>query len=231
MPDKRKKFKLAINIILILLFAAAVVYITAKYGPYITRLASKPEHLKSVLNSYGWKGIIVFILLQVLQVVIVAIPGEFVQVAGGYIYGVWLGTLYSFIGIVLGSVLIFLVSRFLGYSLVKAFVSPKSLEKFSFMMNNNKSEIPMFVRFLIPGMPKDILTYIASLTPIKPLRFFIVITAGRFPALFASSYIGYSAQKGNYLIAVVLSAAALALFAAGVFFKDRIIGRLRNKAD
>jgi uncharacterized membrane protein YdjX (TVP38/TMEM64 family) len=231
MPDRWKKLKLALNIVLILLFAAAVVYVTAKYGPYITKLASKPEELKGVLNSYGWKGIIIFILLQVLQVVIVAIPGEFVQMAGGYIYGAWLGTLYSLAGIVLGSVLIFLVSRFLGYSLVKTFVSPKSLDKFSFMMNNSKSEIAMFVLFLIPGMPKDILTYIAGLTPIKPLRFFIIITAGRFPALFASSYIGYSAQKGNYLIAVVLSAAALALFVTGVFFKDRIIGRLQRKTE
>jgi uncharacterized membrane protein YdjX (TVP38/TMEM64 family) len=164
-----------------------------------------------------------------LQVVVVAIPGEFVQLAGGYIYGVWLGTLYSLIGIVAGSIFVFYVSRLLGFTLVRAFVSEKSLEKFDFMINGNKSELIMLILFLIPGFPKDALTYIAGLTPIKPIRFFVIITLGRLPALLASSYIGYSTQKGNYLMVIILSAAAIALFAAGLFMKDKIIAKFHSR--
>lgn len=207
---------------------ALVTIATIKYGPYIVKIAGKPEQLRDILNGYGWKGGLVFILLQILQVVVAAIPGEVVQLAGGYIYGTWLGTLYSLTGIVTGSVIVFYTSRLLGYSLVRIFVSQKSLDRFDFIINDEKSEIAMFLLFLIPGIPKDVLTYIAGLTPIKPLRFFVIITIGRLPALLASSYIGYNTQKGNYLIVIILSAAALILFTAGVLLKDRIIAALHK---
>ena len=228
MLSEKKKLKLVLNIVLIAGFLALLVFAAIRYGPEITRLASKPEQLREVLNSYGWQGVLIFMLIQLLQVVVAAIPGEVVQLAGGYIYGTWLGTLYSLTGIVAGSVIVFFVARLLGYPLVKTFVSKKNLEKFDFMMNNSKSEIAMFILFLIPGIPKDILTYIAGLTPVKPLRFFVIITIGRLPALLASSYIGYNTQKGNYLIVIILSAAALVLFSAGILLKDRIIDKVQS---
>jgi uncharacterized membrane protein YdjX (TVP38/TMEM64 family) len=120
------------------------------------------------------------------------------------------------------------MARLLVYPLVKLFVSPEHLRKFNFMINNDKSEIGMLILFLIPGIPKDILTYIAGITPIKPLRFFVIITAGRLPALLASSYIGSSTQKGNYGIVIMLSAAAVMLFTVGILLKDKIINRIHK---
>lgn len=223
-----EKRKLVLNITLIAVFLAVLAYLAVRFGPEITRLARKPEHLRDVLNSYGWKGVLVFIAIQLLQVVVVAIPGEIVQFAGGYVYGTWLGTLYSLAGIAAGSVIVFFAARLLGYPIVKIFVSPKKLEQFDFMLNSGKSEIAMFILFLIPGIPKDILTYVAGLTPVKPLRFLIIITVGRLPALLASSYIGYHTWKGNYAIVIILSVAALLLFGAGVLLKDRIIGWFKS---
>ena len=228
MLSEKKKLKLVLNIVLIAGFLTLLVFAAVRYGPEITKLASKPEQMREVLNSYGWKGVLIFMSIQLIQVVVAAIPGEFVQLAGGYIYGTWLGTLYSLTGIVAGSVIVFFIARLLGYPIVKTFVSQKNLEKFDFMMNNSKSEIAMFILFVIPGIPKDILTYIAGLTPVKPLRFFVIITIGRLPALLASSYIGYNTQKGNYLIVVILSVVALVLFAAGILLKDRIIDKVQS---
>lgn len=226
--QKSTKKKLVLYIFFIAAFISFLVYLAVRYGSDLTGLASDPDRLRRLLDSFGWKGILAFIGLQVLQVVVAAIPGEIVQIAGGYIYGTWLGTLYSMTGIVTGSVIVFFIARLLGYSLVKLLVSRNQMEKFNFMINSNKSEIAMFVLFLIPGLPKDIITYIAGITPIKPLRFFAIITIGRFPALLASSYIGYSAQKGNYLMVILLSAAAIILFLAGLLLKDRIIQKIHH---
>ncbi len=221
--DKRKRQKLIIYILLITAFLFGMVYAGIRLGPRITELARKPQELADMLNSFGWRGILIFIGFQVLQVVVAAIPGEFVQIAGGYVYGTFAGTVYSLTGIVTGSVLVFAIARLIGYPVVKLFVTPKQLEKFSFMLNNKKSEAAMFILFLIPGIPKDILTYIAGLTPVKPIRFFVIITIGRLPALLGSSYIGHSAQKGNYGIAIAVSTVAVVLFAAGLIFRDKII--------
>jgi len=219
----RTKWKAALYIGLIAAFLAALTYAGIRLGPRLTELARKPEEFREWLNSFGWKGVIVFIGIQILQVVIAAIPGEVTQLAGGYLYGTVLGTVYSLTGIVIGSVIVFYAARLLGYPLVKLLVSPKQLEKFSFMLNSSKSEAAMFILFLIPGIPKDILTYIAGITPVKPLRFFAIITIGRLPALLGSSFIGHNTQLGNYGIVIAVSVAACILFFAGVFFRDRII--------
>lgn len=226
--EKQKKIKAAIYIILAAVFAVAIVFATIKLGPYIVKMAANPEQLRDALKAYGWKSIPVFILLQVAQVVIAAIPGEVVQIAGGYVFGVIPGTLYSLCGIVLGSVIVFFISRLLGYNLVKIFVSKKNLEKFDFIMNSDKSEIAMFLLFLIPALPKDILTYIAGLTPIKPLKFFIIITIARFPALLASSIIGSNIQEKNYTVVIIISIIAIVLFVAGVLLKDKIIDGIKK---
>lgn len=221
--EKSKKKKLIVYIFMIAAFSCVLVYLGIRFGPRVTELASKPQELYYMLNSFGWKGILIFIGFQVFQVVVAAIPGEFVQIAGGYVYGTFAGTLYSLAGIVTGSVLVFTIARLIGYPVVKLFVTPKQLEKFSFMMNSDKSEAAMFILFLIPGIPKDILTYIAGLTPVKPFRFFVIITIGRLPALLGSSFIGHSTQKGDYGIAIIVSTIAVVLFAGGLIFRNRII--------
>lgn len=226
--DKQKKPTVLINIILISLFIVIITFVSVKYTGRVTELIRKPESFKDVLNSYGSISILVFISFQILQVVIAAIPGEFVQIAGGYVYGTVLGTLYSTVGILIGSIIVFCISRYLGFAVVKRFVPEKKLEKFNFLINNPKSEIAMFVLFLIPGIPKDIIVYIAGLTPIKPNRFFIVFTAARLPAMIGSSYIGANLQERNYLPVIIVSALACILFIAGVILKDKLIIKLNR---
>ncbi|NTV88816.1 MAG: TVP38/TMEM64 family protein [Clostridiales bacterium] len=228
MLEKKTKHRVELNAVLAVVFIAAAVYAGIRFGPYIIQLAKEPQLLKERLNSYGPVGVLIFIAIQTFQVIVAIIPGEVVQIAGGYIYGAIPGTIYSLIGIAAGSVMVFYIARFLGYSLVKSLVPPETLNKFNFLMNSNKTEIIMFILFLIPGLPKDFLTYIAGVTPIKPLRFFAVIIIGRLPGLFGSSYIGYYAQKGNYTIMIILSAAALVVFVAGLLNKDRIISHLHR---
>jgi uncharacterized membrane protein YdjX (TVP38/TMEM64 family) len=131
-------------------------------------------------------------------------------------------------GILLGSMIAFFAARLLGYALVKTFVSPKKLEQFGFLINNPKSEIAMFALFLVPGIPKDSLVYIAGLTPIKPVRFFLLSMIARFPGLWGSAYIGANLQEKDYLPVWIMSGAALVLFVAGVLNRDRIIAWLHR---
>ncbi|MGI6669801.1 MAG: TVP38/TMEM64 family protein [Acetivibrionales bacterium] len=225
--DNSKTLKLTLNIVSILIFLAFLVFLGMQFGPAITGLVEDPGRLSRELNSLGWRGVLVFLGLQALQVLIAVIPGGVVQVAGGYIYGTWLGLLYSVIGILLGSLVVFFAARLLGYPLVKMLVSPGNLEKLSFMINSSKSEIAMLILFLIPGMPKDVLTYIAGITPVKPVRFFTVSIIGRLPALLGSSILGYSTQTGNFTAVILLSAASVVFFLIGLFFKDKIIRKIQ----
>lgn len=213
---------------MLVVFLILVVYISAKFGPAITRLMSHPEKFKEFIDAYGPASALIYILIQAAHVIIVVIPGEIVQIAGGYAFGTFFGTVYSLIGIIVGTLIVFFATRLVGYSLVRAFVSPRKLEKFDFLINSSKSEITMFVLFLIPGIPKDTLVYISGLTPVKPWRFLLICTVARFPGLWGSAYIGANLQEKDYLPVWIMSGLALVLFVAGILTKDKIIGRLHR---
>jgi len=227
-PAPPKKQFLFFHVVVIIVVLGLLIFASIKYAPVLTRLMSKPEKFKEFLASYGAVSALIYILLQAAQIVIAVIPGEVVQIAGGYAFGTILGTLYAATGTVLGTLIVFFATRLLGYSLVRTFVPQKKLDRFDFLMNNPKSEIAIFILFLIPGVPKDALTYVAGLTPVKPLRFVLICTIARFPGLWGSAYIGANLQEKNYLVVWILSAVALVLFTTGLLFKDKIIDKLHH---
>lgn len=217
-----------VNLLLLLAFIILIAYFTVHYAPLITELVSEPEQFRALIQSYGKTGVFVFIAFQVLQVVISVIPGEVVQIAGGYIYGVWLGTLYLLIGLLIGSVLAFYSARLLGYPILKALLPKAKFKKFWTLLRSKKFEAVVFLLFLLPGLPKDLFTYAAGITLVSPAKFFLIATGARFPALIGSVYIGTNLQKEDYLTAIILMGGAILLFLIGYFCKDRIIDRLHQ---
>ncbi len=226
--DKSKKRKVFLQIGLLILFVVLFVIAAIKFTPAVTQFAADPGRFKEQLSSYGPLGVFIFIGIQALQVIIAAIPGEVTQIAGGYMYGTFMGTLYSITGIFIGSVVVFTLARLLGYSLVHLFVSKTQLGKFSFLFNNPKYELVLFLLFLLPGMPKDFLSYFAGLTPIKPVNFFVLSSTARIPALLASTYIGANLERGNLTAVILISVLAAALFVVGLLMKDRIVDFLHR---
>lgn len=227
-PDEQAKPRLLPHIVLLVVFLGLVIFISVRFGPEITGLTSHPEKFKETVGAHGLESAVLYVLIQIVHVIVVIIPGEIVQIAGGYAFGTFFGTLYSVLGIFLGTLIVFFATRLVGYSLVRALVPPGRLEKLAFLINSPKSEIAMFVLFLIPGVPKDTLVYISGLTPIKPWRFLLICTVARFPGLWGSAYIGANLQRKNYVPVWIMSGLALLLFVVGVSAKDKIIGRLHR---
>lgn len=222
------KIKTIVKGVTLLLIILAGIYLAVKYTPFIMQIASNPKDFRTMLTSYGIMGVLIFVAVQIIQVIIAFLPGEVTQIAGGYVYGTTLGTVYSMAGIGLGSVIVFFISRLLGHSLLSVVMSKELLGKFSFLMNSPKSELAMFIIFLIPGMPKDFLSYLAGITPIKPGNFFMISLIARFPALLVSSYIGENLHQGNLGAVIAVAAIACILMALGYFMKDKIIAFLRR---
>lgn len=226
--DKQDRIHLFAHLIMLAVFLGLLIFVSVRFAPEITKIISRPERFKEYLASYGPVSALVYILVQVVQIVIVVIPGEIVQIAGGYVFGTVLGALFSVVGAVLATIIVFFATRFFGYSLVKIFVSPKKLKEFDFLINSPKSEIAMFVLFLIPGIPKDVLVYISGLTPVNPWRFLLICTTARFPGLLGCAYIGANLQEKDYLPVYILSGIAFVLFVVGVLTRDKIIAALHR---
>jgi uncharacterized membrane protein YdjX (TVP38/TMEM64 family) len=90
------------------------------------------------------------------------------------------------------------------------------------LLESRSSQIVFFLLFLIPGVPKDILCYLAGLTPMSLLFFLGISTLGRLPGIVGSSIIGGAARSSRWVALAMLSVAAILLFAAGLIFRPRL---------
>jgi uncharacterized membrane protein YdjX (TVP38/TMEM64 family) len=181
------------------------------------------ELLRAWILSFGMWGPAVFVALQALQVIVFVVPGEFIQIAGGYVFGLWLGSLYTVVGIIIGSTVNFFAGRILGRPFVESIFDKSKIESVERITGSGKGAAGFFLLYLIPGMPiKDLLCYVAGISTLKLFVFLGVSMMGRLPGIVGSALIGDAAYGGRWTLALIVFGAAAALFALGLVFKERI---------
>lgn len=177
---------------------------------------AEPEKLQAWLTSWGWLSGVSFVLIQVVQVVLFWIPGEVIQVAGGTVFGWFWGTVLSVAGVSLGGQLAFLLARFLGKKWVEKMVESHNLHRLGQLMKSRNLSQLLFLLFLIPFLPKDVLCYLAGMTTLGAWRFFWVTSLARIPSLTLSSLMG-AMMLGHWdgfwwVLATVVVAGLITLF-------------------
>lgn len=165
-----------LKLILLILLIATGVFFFIYYDLYA--FFSNHEKVIAFLEGYGSVSVIIFIGIQVFQVLVAPIPGEVTGFIGGYIYGIFFGTLYSTIGLTIGSWLAFALSRTLGLPFVERVVNPKIINQYDHIMTHQGPWVA-FMLFLIPGFPKDAFCYVLGLSHIRVWTFLLISTAGR----------------------------------------------------
>lgn len=215
--------------IILSLVAVLIVFIAYEYYSRYFQLLKSPQHIKNLILSYGKYSMLAFLGLQILQVVAFFIPGEVVQIAGGYIYGAFYGGLLSLIGITIGSVVVYAVARFYGKPLIKKIISEKHLTFFNKLLKVGSINHVVFLLYLIPGIPKDVLGYICGISDISFKDFLVCSTLGRIPGICISAYFGAKIYKGNRGMLFVIAIVMTILFIVGLLKGEKIIKKLTKK--
>lgn len=201
----KKIFSTLLWICLALLLVIVCVYLFKPLKYYLNNL----DEFKVVIKSYGPFASIIIFLLQVLQVVVAVIPGDAVNLLGGYVLGSWWGFIVSFVGMMCGSMLAFFISRKFGRKVVEKLVKKETLDSLYNKVNHKITSIGLFILCSIPFMPRDVLVYAIGLTSMKPKKFFIIYGIARFPLILLMSITGnslYSSSKLTYgLLALFIS--------------------------
>lgn len=179
------------------------------------------DHLIETVREKGAWGVLFLLGLQLVQIIIAFIPGEVVQVAAGIIYGPWLGALVILIGCVISSAIVFALVHWLGAPFVQDMVSEKHMEKFEAFQKSGKLNMIVFILFLIPGLPKDVFTYLVPLTNMRMRSFLIISNGARIPGIVVSTYAASGLVNGDITQSVIIFiiAAAIALIAILLFNK------------
>lgn len=195
----------------------------------LERLQSQKDRFRDWINSFGVWGPLVFILVQIGQVVFSPIPGELTGFLGGYIYGAWVATLYSTIGLTLGSYLAFAIGRWLGRPFVEKLVSRTVLDKFDFLMSS-RGAMFAFIFFSIPGFPKDYMCYLLGLSPLSTRAFVFVSTLGRIPGTFVLGLQGANLYNERYVLFFSLLIGIVILGGLAGYYRESIRKWLRRRA-
>lgn len=166
---------------------------------------SNPEAVRSQVEAFGPWAPAVFVLLQVVQVVVAPVPGQLIGVAGGYLFGPLRGTLYSMIGVTIGSYLVIRGARTFGRPAVERWVDEEVRMRFERRVRAGGVPV-LFLLYLLPTLPDDAICALAGLTPIRIRTLMALVVVGRTPSFFLVAYAGSRFAEQRVIEAVALLA-------------------------
>lgn len=197
------------------------------FGDYLS-LFSSVEAFSEYVQSCAPYSHLCFFLLQLLSVVAAPIPSNLSAAAGGVLFGVWPSFFLTFTAVLLGSMMVFALARVLGRPFVDRVVSRRQAGKYLAILREKTAPF-LFLAFLFPWFPDDVLCILAGLTHISPLPFFLIVLAARPWGLLFACALGGAAISLPLWAMVLLGLAGAALFVLGMKYSSRIEGGLTAK--
>jgi uncharacterized membrane protein YdjX (TVP38/TMEM64 family) len=195
---------------------AALLYWTGWAGFFFDQ-----ARLTRFLESLGMWSFAGFIFLQIIQVIAAPIPGEVSGFLGGYLYGPFLGILLNTVGLTIGSIIAFQLSRTFGRPAVDRLVSPKTMARFDFLLHH-KGGFLVFLLFLLPGFPKDYLCYILGLGHLSLFTFTVIGTTGRLLGTIMLTFGGSFLRQQKYIELSLLTGAAVVIVFLALAYKETL---------
>lgn len=194
----------------------------ALVGIPMIRFASDPEQFRQWVDSHGILGEITYMLMVILQVIIALIPGEPLEIAGGYAFGAVEGTILCLAAGGIGSAVVFFLVRRFGIHLVEVFFPREKLRQLNFLRSSPRRTVLFLLIFMVPGTPKDLLCWFVGLTDMKLPVLLLICTLGRLPAVITSTVGGNALGDERYWFAVIIFAATFVLSITGLAIYNRI---------
>ena len=182
---------------------------------------SNKEKIEAFIRRFGILAPVVFIAIQVLQVVFAPIPGEATGVIGGFLFGTFKGFFLSSTALALGSMANFLIGRFLGQRYVRKIIPADKRKWFDTRIKRQGVPV-LFLLFVFPGFPKDYFCFFLGMTALPLKVFFIISSLGRMPGTLVLSLQGASLYEGHYLVVAILAGICLVLVWMSYRFREQI---------
>lgn len=210
--ENKTIFKISIVVLAVISFALLLVYLLKISG--IADKIDSIEDLRNYVASFGYLAVIIYVVMNFLQVVILPIPGFIAVGTGVALFGPLKTSIYSLIGILSGSFVAFFIGRVLGYKVVKWMVGKETLDK-CLKSVKNKDKVVLTFMFLFPFFPDDVLCFVAGLSSMSTAYFSIMITICRIISVALSAYslngniIPFNTWWGIMLWIVVFAVTAL----------------------
>lgn len=196
-----------------------------EYLPGLLAWLADARAVRAFVSDHAFVSRLAMLGINIVQVLLAFFPGEPVELASGYAFGFWEGTALCLVASGLATSAIYWATRRWGWKLVGLFFDRSLFDRFSWLKSAKRLELIMLIVFLIPGTPKDFLTYFAGLTNMRFLPVVLIATFGRIPSIVTSTIAASAVGPGNWpLVACTLVASAFLLAVGGLMYR-----RLRSR--
>lgn len=226
LSNLEKKTIYTIAIIVFVLLSLFMMYIINRF---VSDFKAEPQAFRQWINGFGIFGPIVFVGMVVLQVVFAIVPGEPFEVGAGYAFGTIEGVILSVLGFLIGSIIIFTVVRKFNEGIIEVFFSSKKTERLKKLIESDKAMRVLFVLFVIPGTPKDLITYVAALTNIRFSDMIFLVSIARLPSLITSVIAGDALGEENMILAIVVFVSAMIVSIIGALIYSKLTNRFSSR--
>ena len=210
---RRRKLWSALAIAAFILGSLLAVWVI---GRPMLRFVMDPQGFRLWVDGRGLLGRLVFVGMMVLQIVVAVIPGEPLEIGAGYAFGFVEGTLLCLIGAVLGSAIVYSFTKRYGVRAVEVFFPRERIQSLRFLQDSRRLNFLTFIIFLIPGTPKDVLTYFIGLTPMKLSTWLLITGTARIPSVVTSTLGGDALGLQNYDVAAIVLLVTLLISGIGL---------------
>ena len=175
-------------------------------------------------------GSIVFSIVCAVQVIFAFIPGEVVEIAAGVLFGPWWGTLFCLVAETIGSVIVIILVRKFGRRLVESLYPRDKIDSLPILSDSKKRNAFIFLLFVIPGTPKDFITYIIGLTKVSIPMYILLTFFARIPSIITSTFAGSSIGEGKLFQAAIIMVITAVISGGGYLLYLYIQKRHAKKA-
>jgi uncharacterized membrane protein YdjX (TVP38/TMEM64 family) len=215
--SRRDRWRGLLVLALVVVAFVALYVLTRRFAPFVFDTGE----LREWLSQFGIFAPLVFMLLQALQVIVAPVPGQVVALASGYLFGSVAGTVYSFVGVIVGSGVAFLLAKRYGRSFVEDVLHEDVIEQFDeFVATVGLPGLFAFV--IIPGLPDDAICFLSGLTKWRLRTFLAVISVGRLPAYALTVYAGDELAAGRLVWGTLLIVGLIVLSVGGYYGQEEI---------
>ena len=228
MNSKNKKLKI-VKFIMFIIVIIAMIGMTVYLFPVMKNLSTYEGQIafKEKVNNSGVWGFLALLGLQFAQIFLVVLPGEPLEILAGMCYGAVGGMFFIFFSVALTTTVIYLLVRKFGKELIYDSFGKEKIEKIEnskAFQNPKNLEFIFAICFAIVGTPKDLLTYLGALFPIKLIA---IATFCRFPSIISSTIVGQYFSQGNWEVSIIVylitfAITFLMIWLVKIFDKDKI---------
>ena len=218
-PEQTEVVHIWLRLLILILIVGGLTGILYETG--VIQFFLNKKRMAHFLDSLGPWSVLVFIVLQVAQVVAAPIPGEVTGFLGGYLFGKFFGVVLSTIGLTIGSYVAFILARTFGRPLIERFIPKSTMQRFDYLLHH-KAAFLIFLLFLIPGFPKDWLCYILGLGHLTTTEFLVIGGTGRLFGTILLTLGGSYLRHHQYVRFYILVGIGISVVIVALAYRDKL---------